>query len=107
MAVPTKRSTASRRSRLAEGSGDQNRRSLRSLGANGSRGTVYRHLRGMSPRGQVTLQDLGNGITESALYDDSTGMTLELSATGLRETPPANCPTVAMRGHLALSSEAS
>src|SRR5438046_930535 len=62
------------------------------LGADGSIGTVYRHVRGMSLRGQVTVQDLGNGITETAQYDDSTGMTLELSATGLRETPPANCP---------------
>ncbi len=63
------------------------------LAADGSRGTTYRHVRGMSMRGQVTVQDLGNGITETAQYDDSTGMALELSATGLRETPPTSCPT--------------
>ncbi len=63
------------------------------LANDGTRGTVYRHVRAMSLRSQVTLQDLGNGITETAQYDDSTGLALELSSTGLRETPPVNCPT--------------
>src|SRR6266571_1231702 len=70
-----------------------NLRGENAVAADGSRGTTYRHVRGMSVRGQVTVQDLANGITETAQYDDSTGMALELSATGLRETPPTNCPT--------------
>ena len=35
------------------------------LASDDTRGTVYRRVRSLSVRGQITLQDLGNGITWS------------------------------------------
>jgi hypothetical protein len=43
---------------------------------------VLRHVSAMSVRGQVELQSLGNGVTDSAAFDDSTGLMLGVATAG-------------------------
>lgn len=61
------------------------------LGSDGTRGVVYRLVAGMSERDQITSITFGNGISESAQFEESTGMPLTINAYGLRETQPAGC----------------
>ena len=48
---------------------------------NGAPGRRYRRVGEMSARGQVVLQDLGNGVVETNGYDPSTGLVLNVQAT--------------------------
>jgi len=57
-----------------------------------TRGTTYRTVRDMSVRGQVTLQDFGNRIRETAQYDESTGVAVMMNAFGLADAAPTGCP---------------
>jgi RHS repeat-associated protein len=58
----------------------------------------YRTVTGMSERGQVKEQSFANGVMESANYDDSTGLALELLTSNLHEPKPAGCnPTLFAR----------
>jgi hypothetical protein len=58
----------------------------------------YRTVTGMSERGQVKEQNFANGVIESANYDDSTGLALELLTSNLHEPKPAGCnPTLFAR----------
>jgi RHS repeat-associated protein len=61
------------------------------VSATGSRGTIYRAVTAMSPRGAVTQQMLGNGIGEWTVYDDSTGLATLVFAS-LGEAIPPDCP---------------
>jgi RHS repeat-associated protein len=54
-------------------------------GTAGTVGTAYRTVNSMSPRGQITSQLFGNGVSETAVYDTATGMARSLGATGLNE----------------------
>jgi RHS repeat-associated protein len=69
------------------------------VAADGTRGTVYRHVNALSVRGQVTDQKLGNGVQETADYDESTGMAKFLSAS-LGEPGPAGCAPAAVAASL-------
>lgn len=44
------------------------------------RGTTYRQVTAMSPRGQVEKQVLGNGVVEDSTFDASTGLALNLQS---------------------------
>ena len=59
----------------------------------GLRGPVpYRNVTGMSPRGQITGQAFANGVSETSVYDDSTGLVTEIKATGLsKEAITSGC----------------
>src|SRR5262249_24206707 len=62
------------------------------LGGDGTRATTpYRHVTAMSEHGQIAAQSFGNGISEMNQYDDSTGMILKVSASGLADAAPAGC----------------
>jgi len=66
------------------------------LDANGNpspNGAFYRKVLSMSVRGQVVGQLFGNNVEEARDYDDSTGVPLWITATGLREVPPSRCAT--------------
>jgi RHS repeat-associated protein len=45
----------------------------------------------MSERGQITGLVLGNGLSESTYFDESTGMPLTINAYGLSEAQPSGC----------------
>ena len=62
------------------------------LTTTGARGVTYRAVGDMSLRGQVTLQDFGNRIRETAQYDESTGIAVVMNAFGLADPPPTGCP---------------
>jgi RHS repeat-associated protein len=52
---------------------------------------VYRTVTAMSERGQIIAQNFANGVLESATYDDSTGLPLELLTYNLNEFQPSGC----------------
>jgi RHS repeat-associated protein len=63
------------------------------LNADLSEGKRYRQVRGLTARGQVAEQRLGNCVRETGEYDEATGMVLSLTA--VRPSPaPASLPAL-------------
>jgi RHS repeat-associated protein len=59
----------------------------------------YRRVTALSPRGQITAQQFANGTVENTTFDDSTGLSTSIYASGLsHETlpPPCQNATVSM-----------